>query len=114
MNKTTGIIVGVVAVLVVGGLLIYGMGNINSTPTTTNATTTSTIVTDTGSVTSSEQTRNPGVPVALTSTTAIPTDTTVVVSGTINPNGAFTSYWYEFGTTANLGMKSPTQMVGDR
>jgi phosphodiesterase/alkaline phosphatase D-like protein len=34
------------------------------------------------------------------------------MSGSVNPNGAFTSYTYEFGTTINLDNKSSTQTIG--
>lgn len=56
--------------------------------------------------------REAGAPIVLTSQAAIPSDTTVVLTGSVTPNGAFTNYWYEYGTTANLGNKAKNQMIG--
>jgi phosphodiesterase/alkaline phosphatase D-like protein len=39
-------------------------------------------------------------------------DTTLIVSGTVNPKGAFTSYWFEYGTTQALGNKTSNQTLG--
>lgn len=35
-----------------------------------------------------------------------------VVSGSVNPNGLATSYYFEFGTTANYGQQTPPQGAG--
>lgn len=52
-------------------------------------------------------------PVASTNSNAAPTDTTVVMTGSATPNGAATTYWYEFGTSANsMSMKSANQALG--
>ncbi|HEY4518119.1 MAG TPA: hypothetical protein VJG48_00660, partial [Candidatus Paceibacterota bacterium] len=62
-----------------------------------------------------EPTTNPpkaGAPVVATNKNAIPTDTTVVLTGVVNPNGAFTSYWYDYGTTQEMTKVSATQMLG--
>ncbi len=59
-----------------------------------------------------DDTLTPKVPTVTTSQSAFPSDTTVVVSGTITPNGPSTSYWYEFGTVATFGSKTPTQIIG--
>lgn len=56
--------------------------------------------------------RESSVPIVLTNQAAIPTDTTVVLTGNVTPNGAFTSYWYEYGTSPNLGNKTTSQMIG--
>jgi phosphodiesterase/alkaline phosphatase D-like protein len=54
----------------------------------------------------------PGKPVATTNSTVAPTDTTAVVTGTVMPGGAITAYWYEYGTTKDLGNKTAVQVVG--
>lgn len=51
-------------------------------------------------------------PTVTTDVNAFPSDTTVVVSGSITPNGASTNYWYEYGTSASFGSKTATQNVG--
>ncbi|MDO8492813.1 MAG: hypothetical protein Q7S34_04185 [bacterium] len=106
MNNTTVVIGGVAAVLIVGGLVFYAMNNTNPSPTDTTSTT------DTTDSTNNNQTPVPGMPSVVTSATAYPAETAVVVSGSVTPNGAFTSYGYEFGTTASFGNKTSNQSVG--
>lgn len=106
MNKTTAVIGGVLAIILIGGLIFYGMGN--TTPSLINDDTLTPITNGTDTT----QTQTPGMPVAMTSATTYPSDTAVIVSGTVTPNGAFTSYWYEFGTTGSLGNKTSNQTVG--
>ncbi|MDO8518466.1 MAG: hypothetical protein Q7S26_04230 [bacterium] len=112
MNNTTAIIGGVVAVVLVGGIIFYSMGAVNpfstQTPSTTDVTNTGT----TGQTTSSSPTQTPGAPAAVTNATVVYSDTTAVVVGTVTPNGAFASYWYEYGTTGNLGNKTENQSIG--
>ena len=47
-----------------------------------------------------------------TNLSASPSATTVVIGGTVNPKGAFTSYWYEYGKTSDLGTKTSNQTMG--
>lgn len=54
----------------------------------------------------------PGKPVPTTNSTVAPSDTTAVVTGTVMPGGAITAYWYEYGTTKDLGKKTAVQVVG--
>lgn len=56
----------------------------------------------------------PGAPSVVTSASVIPSDSAAVVTGAIDPNGAFTTYWYEYGTSpdAALPLSSPRQMIG--
>ena len=110
MNGTTAVIGVVAAIILIGGLIFFGMGGTN--PFVTNVTPTQTDTTGTGQTTTTNQTQTPGVPSVVTNTTAFPSDTGAVVSGTVTPNGALTSYWFEYGTTANLGSKAATQGVG--
>jgi len=41
------------------------------------------------------------------------TGSTANLSGTINPNGAISYYWFQFGTTTNYGSITPYTNVGD-
>src|SRR5665647_1541083 len=105
MNKTTGItIVSIAALLIVGGIIYYAnTGSVTPIVVDNNTNTTQT---------SQPGTNVAGVPVTVTQSGAIPTDTTAVLTGQVTPNGALTNYWYEYGLTANLGSKSTTQMLG--
>ena len=47
-----------------------------------------------------------------TSSTVSPSDTTAIVNGTVNPKGAFTSYWYEYGNDTDLDNKTTNQTIG--
>lgn len=55
---------------------------------------------------------NPGLPVVKTDSSTAPYISTVVVKGTVNPNGAVTAYWYEYGQTPTLGLKTPDYVIG--
>lgn len=106
MNKNTTIL-GIVALLVIGGVILYNI-NRNAPAVSNNGVipTTQTVAVDT------TQARQPGMPVLVTDSQAVPTDTTVVVTGSVTPNGALTNYWYEYGLTSNLGSKTSTQNIG--
>ena len=52
------------------------------------------------------------MPSATTNSGVAASDSTAVVNGRVTPNGALTTYWYEYGTTANLGSKTANQSVG--
>lgn len=112
MNRTTTMIVGgIAAVVIIGGLIFYGLSATNPSPTATSTPVNSTD-TNTPQTTTPSQTRTPKAPLVVTSTKAFPTDTTVVVSGNVTPNGAFTNYWYEFGKTESFGNKTANQTLG--
>lgn len=57
-------------------------------------------------------TKQAGAPVVQTDSTTAPYISTVVVKGTINPNGAPTTYWYEYGQTSVLSSKTAGYLVG--
>lgn len=105
MNNNTMLIGGVVALILVGGLVVYGTRGNTEVPSD-NAT--STPVTTTGPV----QTRQPSIPAVTTNSKADVTDTTAIVNGIVTPNGSFTSYWYEYGTTPSVTNNTTRQMVG--
>ncbi len=107
MNRNTTVAIVIIVVLALLGLAVYSMKKNSETPAATDTTQT----TDTTDTTSNPQT-SPAIPGVKTSSTAYPTDTTVVLSGTVTPNGAFTNYWYEYGASASLGVKSSVQMLG--
>jgi hypothetical protein len=100
MNKNTAIL-GIVAILVIGGVVLYSI-NRNTSPVSNNGVipTTQTVVVET------TQARQPGIPVLVTDSNAVPTDTTVVVTGSVTPNGAFTNYWYEYSLSPSPDSKT--------
>lgn len=53
-----------------------------------------------------------GLPAVKTNSNTAPYISTVVVSGTVNPNGASTTYWYEYGRTSVLGTQTSSYLVG--
>ncbi|MEK7601329.1 MAG: hypothetical protein AAB480_02255 [Patescibacteria group bacterium] len=103
-------VIGIILVLVLlgGG---YVFLNMDAAPVGPQATTTPT---------TTDGTQNPeptpassaGKPLVVTDTTVSPTNSTAVVTGKVTPNGAPTSYWYEYGQSATLGSKTATQAIG--
>ena len=107
MNKTLmGALIALL--IIVGAGLVYAVSR--DADTSDTATTTPPIVQNNDDT--------PGIsgdltaPVVMTSSTAAPWDTTVVVTGTVNPNGTITNYWYEYGKTSSLGNKTENQTIG--
>lgn len=114
MNTSTAVIGGIIIiVLIVGGAFLF-VNRESIGPFSTGATTTVPSADGTGEGVPPDngQSPEPGVPVATTNATVAPTDTTAVVTGTVIPKGALTTYWYEYGTTQSLGKKTADQMVG--
>jgi len=108
MNSTTSFIWGIVTVLVVGGLIFFTLGN----GTLFSIIATSTPVAATSTEQTNPTTQTPSAPYAITNTTATPGELFAIVTGTVNPNGALTNYWYEFGVSSTLGNKTTNQTVG--
>ena len=110
MNQNTALTLGAIVVLAIGGLLLFmnpsgtPSGDATSTPTATTPTT--------GTTQPPPASQEPGKPGVVTGGVAVPTDTTAVVTGTVNPNGALTTYWYEYGMTSSLGGRIASQTIG--
>ncbi len=107
MKKNTLIVCGIIAAIAIIGIIAYANRSTEATPPGTVATTTPSGTTDTGGTTVQGS-----APVVTTGAIAIPTDTTVVVSGSVIPKGSLTNYWYEIGVTPSLGSKTMTQVLG--
>jgi hypothetical protein len=111
MNKNTSRALGGVLILLVLGLIVYSINrNSADTDTTINNATSTPVTGNTN--TTPVVTNTAGQPEVVTNQTVSTTDTTAVVVGTVVPNGAFTSYWYEYGVTANLGSRTVNQNMG--
>ena len=116
MNTTTGVVGGIIIIVLIGIGAFILFGGLTTSPAVTTPTATSTTVANTGQTptptpgTGAVQTA--GAPFATTNATVAPTDTTAVVTGTVVPGGAITTYWYEYGTTPTLGSKTSKQIIG--
>jgi len=110
MNKNILIGLLVVAVLVVGGILITNMNNPDSNPPV--ATSTPSGATSTEPIPPPVQVRQAGAPLVATQSNATPSNSTVVLSGTVTPNGAQTSYWFEYGRLNVSEARTVSQAVG--
>lgn len=97
MNKN--ILIGVVAVIILGGIVIYAVNRTPAVETPPDTTPPVTIP-------------KPGAPIVTTATVVSPTASTAVVSGKVYPNGSFTSYWFEYGVNPNDTNRSSAQMIG--
>lgn len=106
MNTNTVLVGGVVALLVVGGLIFYV-----SQSATPPMNATSTPSTNTGQVTPPAQTQA-SAPSVVTDASVAPSNSTAVVTGKVTPNGAVTAYWYEYGESTSLSKKTPAQTIG--
>jgi hypothetical protein len=109
MNKNTGIVVGIIALAALVVIIVVIVVNNHSTPATNVIVTPSATTSTTQTTAPAAQ---PSTPVAMTNATASPTDTTAIVTGTVSPNGALTQYWFEYGTSSNLGNATSKQSIG--
>jgi phosphodiesterase/alkaline phosphatase D-like protein len=113
MTKNLIIGVLVVAAVLVGGYFLLknaGMPNNGSNSTSTPVATTSNPAINPSPTPVTPQ--NPGVPAVQTYNNGVPSNSTVVVSGQVNPNGAVTGYWYDYGTGTALGTRTFIQTLG--
>lgn len=106
MNKNTSIVVVIIALAIVGGI-VYTSGKKDTPATVTKVTNTETNTTE-----DAPAVRTPDAPDVVTDSASFPTDSTAVLNGTINPNGAVTSYWYEYGDSSSLGRKTTGGTLG--
>jgi phosphodiesterase/alkaline phosphatase D-like protein len=54
----------------------------------------------------------PDAPVVVTGTNPAVSSSTAIVTGQVKPNGAFTTYWFEYGETTALGSRTISQQIG--
>ncbi len=55
---------------------------------------------------------SPSAPTVRTGENPFPTTSAVGLSGEVRPNGATTTYWFEYGETSSLGQKTTDQNIG--
>ncbi|MEK7575444.1 MAG: hypothetical protein AAB511_04435 [Patescibacteria group bacterium] len=112
MNKTTTIVGWVLALLVIAGFIFYAGQNAPSLPDSLTPPASENNPTNTTPpVVNAPQ---PGHPSATTGAQVAPSDTSAVVTGTVTPNGAFTTYWYEYSLFSDLSNRtsSMSHVVG--
>ncbi len=107
MNKNTAIAVFLALVVLAGGYLLLKNKRmapvVNQTSTTNN-----TYQTPPGT----NSVSTPGAPIVETSSNTGPSSSSAIVTGQVNPNGASTTYWFDYGETTAFGARSSEQGVG--
>ncbi len=93
---------GIVVIIIVG-VLFYAFHNPNTYSSTANESATSTDTAGGVSGTNMEHRVPGGKPIVTTAGFASVSSTTAVVVGTVIPNGAATTYWFEYGPDMKYG-----------
>lgn len=106
MNNNLIIVLVVVGVLVLAGIG-YAVWSSYSSPKVA-------VQNQTTNTPNQNTTQAPQIssPVVQTNLNTAPYISTVVVSGTVNPNGDATTYWYEYGQTSALGTQTHAYSIG--
>ncbi|MDO8552992.1 MAG: hypothetical protein Q7S01_05755 [bacterium] len=110
MNKNLIIGVLLAAVILIGGYYLFTMNAPGSDTVETPMTTVNTS-TD-GNTNPIPSAPTASAPTVVTKADAVPSNSTAVVTGTVTPNGAATTYWYEYGVSTALGAKTASQTIG--
>ncbi len=102
MNQSA--IIGLLAAVIIlgGGIWLFESGTLDS----------STTATSTPSGVNEPANNTVGAPYVTTGTLVVSSNSSAVMTGKVNPSGAQTSYWYEYGRTASLDSRSAAQAVG--
>lgn len=109
MNKnylTAIIVVLVIAILAIGGYVVWRTSEANKMVIQNQD---GTPITNDNNNPPASETK---APIVQTNSTVAPYISTVVVKGTVNPNGALTTYWYEYGASVSLGAKTQGYLIG--
>src|SRR3990167_5105255 len=111
MNNQSFIIGLLVALVLLGGGWMF-LTTINAVPGGTATTTPSGTDTPGFTPTPTPDAGSAAAPSVVTDRNVSPSNSTVVVTGRVTPNGAQTTYWYEYGVSATLGERTSSQSVG--
>ncbi len=111
MNKNLVPGLAIVAILLVGGFALFTMTKAPAT-VPTPVPTPNPVPVPTPNPIPVPVPPSPGAPTVNTNATAVPSSSTVVVTGNVTPSGALTTYWYEYGKTTALGTRTTAQSVG--
>ncbi len=106
MNNTY-IIGALVAIIIIGGgawMLTNGTSGSGTVATSTTQ--------GTNDTSTPQPSATPATPWVSTGTLVVASNSGAVVTGKIIPNGAQTTYWYEYGPTSALGASTIAQSIG--
>ena len=113
MNKnSTFITVSVILLVLLVSVGVYAIWNNSQKVSVQNTNTTVTSNTPTDTSGNTVPTSQAGAPIVTTDSNTVPYISTVVVKGTVNPNGDPTTYWFEYGLTSSLGTQSAEYLIG--
>ncbi len=108
------IVIGILVIIIIFGFgyWIYHTGAPNASYE--NPTTVATTTATNPSTTTSSPTPTPvaSAPKVVTSTSVVVSNSTASITGSIVPNGAQTTYWFEYGETTALGTRTSVQSAG--
>lgn len=111
MNSQNGLIAAVVVlVLLIVGYFVWANTPMSPTDTGPSATTTPTG----GDTTTAPPVpaTTAGLPGIQTGSLAVPSNTGAVVTGYVAPNGASTTYWFDYGTSGSLSNRTTAKSAG--
>jgi hypothetical protein len=103
-TNTVRLTVLILALIVVGALIYFSKGNQPAQNESPNSPEEDSLI--------SPSDVKGGEPEVVVNTTAVATNSTVVLNGTVNPNGADTTFWYDYGESTNLGSSSTGYSIG--
>lgn len=126
MNRTSTAIAVIIVVLILIGGIYYAQNNKMSDdaliPGSTDSTgvvagnssngTAGTVANTPQPVVNRPASKDPSKPEVVTGQKAFPSDTGVTITGGVIPNGAPTTYWFEYGTSPSAGSKTNIQTIG--
>ncbi len=105
-------IIWLIVIIAVLGLGYYFVHTSNTSQVSTTATSTQTAAVGNTNTSGSTTAPTQNAPTVETSDTTSTSNSTAVVTGRVKPNGAPTTYWFEYGETTALGSRTSTQSIG--
>jgi phosphodiesterase/alkaline phosphatase D-like protein len=109
MNKNFIIVIICIGLLVLAGIGYALWSNYNSPQVSLNTQNQTPTSADNSTSVPAAQ---PSAPIVQTNSSTVPYISTVVVRGTVNPNGELTTYWFEYGETSALGTQTSVYSIG--
>ena len=109
-NLIIGILVAIVLLGV--GYLLWGASGGGGSVATSTSPTTYTPPNSNPTPTPNNPGPRADAPSVVTNSSVAPSNSTAVVTGRVTPNGAQTTYWYEYGRDTSLGNRTSAQAIG--
>ena len=111
MKKNTAIGLVLLLVFVLIGYYLVTRNSVATPVATSTATTSQNTDTDTTTDTTPASTA-PAAPSVVTNSSVTASGSVAIVNGKVRPNGKPTTYWFEYGTTTALGLRTTPQAIG--